>query len=234
MIRPIYVVLIALSVLAGCATQGVSTTEIQQPSQPAFSYEKHINYSQSEIWDRLVRNMAKSFFVINNIDKESRIINISYSSDKPQEFVDCGNTTRTFTVGDKVETYTYRITDGIATFKVALKSLRSHEFSSHAAIVRKTSLDGRANVYVAPEGSGTLVTVNAKSIVKIALSGEVFSEHMLVGRPFLEQVMPPSFADITAITKGGTENTLVNGSSIEKITCYSTGALEKLILDLTD
>ena len=42
-----------------------------------------------EAWSRAIPQIGKSFFVINNIDKSSGILNVSYTGD-PEKYVDCG------------------------------------------------------------------------------------------------------------------------------------------------
>jgi hypothetical protein len=84
---------------------------------------------------------------------------------------------------------------------------------------------------VAPESNGTLISVNAKSVVKITLSGEVLVQNF-AGQVLRRQAIPPVSADVTAVTKGGTESTMAVGTTVERVTCYSTGKLEKEILDL--
>ena len=48
-----------------------------------------VNKSKEEVWKELIPQIGKNFFVINNLDKESGIINISYSGD-PERYIDCG------------------------------------------------------------------------------------------------------------------------------------------------
>ena len=90
--KKINIVFICLITLSGCATSSLNY------SPPSTSYTiKHsvqINEDFEVVWDRLVKNLASDFFVINNIEKNSRIINVSFSASKPTDFVDCGITTR--------------------------------------------------------------------------------------------------------------------------------------------
>lgn len=227
-----YVTTLGILLLAGgCATKGTSTIDRIAPNAPTFTYEKTVNRTHDEAWDILVRNMAKSFFVINNIDKNSRIINLSYSSDRPQDYVDCGRSKRTFSDGKVTQTYEHGNVDNIATYKVAPTTQEDPRFSSVSTIIRKATLDGRANVYVAPESNGTLISVNAKSVVRISLSGEMVTSNF-AGQVMARRGLTPATVDVTGVTRGGTENTVVVGTNLEKITCYSTGNLEKAILEL--
>src|SRR6266513_940375 len=76
--------------------------------------ETLVNEPFDAVWDRLVGRLATGFFVINNIDKASRLINVSYSSDAPGDFVDCGRSTRQFSFKDESQTYTYQVADSSA------------------------------------------------------------------------------------------------------------------------
>lgn len=224
------ILLLPIIVLAGCATQGISTAHVTKPNKPAFSYEKTIDRPQGAVWDKLVKNIAQSFFVINNIDKESRIINLSYSSNRPQDYVDCGRTKRTYSDGKATESFEYGVTDNFVTYKVTPASQPDIRFIEVGTIIRNTSLDGRANVYVAPENNGTVISVNAKSIVKIRTEGTVVTTNLL-GVAVRSGAIPSGNFELTGITKGGTENTLGNSPII---TCYSTGKLEQEILNLAN
>src|SRR3546814_8710634 len=65
------------------------------PTQPSLTNSRTVNAGFEETWDRLVRNLSSEFFVINNIEKASRIINVSFQTDAPERYVDCGVTHRT-------------------------------------------------------------------------------------------------------------------------------------------
>ncbi len=61
---------------AGCAGK----LEYTPPTASyAVTNSKIVNKTKEEVWSELVPALAKKFFVINNIDKSSGLINISYS-----------------------------------------------------------------------------------------------------------------------------------------------------------
>ena len=217
--------------VAGCATQGVSTYSHSEPRNPEFNFDRDFTEPQSVVWDRLVKNIATSFFVINNIDKESRILNLSYSSDRPQDYIDCGRTRHDYTLNGVTKSFEYGTTDNIARYEVATPRQLSTQASSSFELVRTAKLEGRANVYVAPEGNGTKVTVNAKSVTKVMISGDVVHKSA-AGAVLLRQAATPSVAEFVAITKGATSNSVVSGNDVFNVTCYSTGKLEQNILDM--
>lgn len=190
-------------VLMGCAT---STQNYTPPSAPTIQNSKQVAQSFEITWDKLVKQLSSDFFVINNIDKNSRLINLSFTSQKPSEFVDCGRSLRTFKNARGEQTYDYVTADPAAFTTTNKEGLAFN-------IRRTPKLEGRTNIYVAPEGSGTIVTVNTKYVVNVQISAT-----SLDGRP------------------AGTENVTWDFSTkqgqLGEIKCYATGAIERRILSL--
>src|SRR3972149_6139198 len=85
-------------------SKGTNTEKYIDNSPIQVSNEIVVSRPQSEVWDILVKELSKSFYVINNIDKESRIIKVSFSSNNPSEYIDCGKAYRTYAQGKKTET----------------------------------------------------------------------------------------------------------------------------------
>ena len=103
----------------GCATPGTSTFDYTPPQKPTkIQNETIVSKPFETVWDSFVRELAKSFYVINNIDKQSRIINVSFSTDTPETYVDCGITTHTYSRGDERQTYKYNLASA-STYKMA-------------------------------------------------------------------------------------------------------------------
>ena len=145
---------LAVCIASGCAT----STNYTPPGRVAVTNAIKVDRPFDTVWDQLVRELSSDFFVINNIDKNSRIINISFTSNKPSDYVDCGRTAHTssgiFTGGptqyDTADSSSYYTNDAIG----------------NAYTVRRTTrLEGRTNIYVAPEGQGTSVIVNTKYVL---------------------------------------------------------------------
>lgn len=126
------------------------------------------------VWDCLVKNLASDSFVINNIEKDSRIINVSFSSSKPTEFVDCGNTTRTFSNARGKKTYSYK-TEGSARYTY------SNDQSEAFNVVRSAKLNGRKNIYLAPLSDGTLLNINTKYVVDVKVKYFSFAGNQAAG-----------------------------------------------------
>jgi hypothetical protein len=227
----IFQLIASLLILSGCATQKISTRDYTPPEETKFVSEKFINSPQSSVWDRLVKNMATSFFVINNIDKESRIINLSYSSDKPQDYLTCGKTRRTYSDEKSTQVFEYGVTDNYATYATTGDKQLPAGIIEYALVNRSVKMEGRANVYVAPEGVGTRITVNTKSVANINVQGILYRKNFL--GESLGNFPINSSSTLTAVTKGAYNNS-TSDPLIRTITCYSTGALEREILDLAN
>jgi hypothetical protein len=196
-------VLVAMSLaIAGCAT---STANYAPPTEAKVTNTKFVNKPFDAVWDGLVKGLSSDFFVINNIDKNSRLINISFTSQRPSDFVDCGTTYRTFKNARGDQSYSYKTADGADFTATNDQGLVFN--------VRRTSrLEGRTNIYIAPENTGTNITVNTKYIVSIAVVATAID-----GRP------------------AGTENLVFDPSTKQTfsdgvVTCSAVGAIEDRIL----
>ena len=77
----------ALTLLAGCAVEG--RLDYRPPAPVSLSNTATVERSKDAVWKQLIPALGKEFFVINNLDKESGIVNVSYSGD-PERYVDCG------------------------------------------------------------------------------------------------------------------------------------------------
>ena len=210
----VFVVVCAAVVTGGCATSTLMYTEPFLEKNPT---SKTVNVPFDQFWDRYVADLAQTFFVINNISKESRIINVSFSANKPSEFVDCGISSQTW----KGALYT---PDGKLTYKTADSATyyEHHPGSSvHWRINRKTNLEGRFNVYLAPEGSNTVVQVKSRYIWEVRLNGAL-------------QAPAGGFFPDGTITVMFDSNSRGSSDDEEPVYCVSTGKLERELLALGD
>ncbi|MGY0626870.1 MAG: hypothetical protein ACW7DS_14280 [Paraglaciecola chathamensis] len=192
-----------LASLMGCAT---SSFTYAPPKERSITKQIKINEEFDVVWDRLVRNLASDFFVINNIEKNSRIINVSFSSSAPTSYVDCGITTRHFSNARGENTYTYNPADSS---KYTLTNDQGALFNA----IRTSKLDGRSNIYLAPSGTGSQLTVNTKYVVDVNVK----------------------YFDVSNMPSGN-DNFTFDFSTKEKyekdgVICMATGSLEQKIID---
>lgn len=167
-------------VLAGCATHGTNSLQYKQPGHAAIVNEAIVPAPFERVWDALVRELAKAFYVINTIDKQSRLINVTFNATEPGQFVDCGRSERKFSDGEIAQTFEYDLASH-ATFKVASPPHEQPMFTSRwAQITREPTLEGRANIYVEPldaDPPRTAVTVNARYMLTVKVKAEGFSRN---------------------------------------------------------
>ena len=213
--------------LAACAPVGSQTTSFAPAPDYQIANEQTVAAPSDITWDRLVRQLSRGFYVINNIDKASRLINFSFSSDSPQDYVDCGTTHRTFDKGDEHDTYDYQVAQTSA-FKVGEK--RGNLIYTWL-LTRTASLEGRANVYVAPKDSmNTTVSVNVRYILTLNVNG-TYETESVIGVPGPSGPIPdPSTTTITFSTNEPHSTDLGSPANPQVVTCHSRGVLEKEIL----
>ena len=218
------------ALLGGCATAGRSDYAYSSPSTRLVqSSEGVINEPFDTVWDRLVGRLATGFFIINNIDKASRLINVSYSSDSPGDFVDCGSTTRGFSFKNESRTFTYRVADSSA-YKYAGKWGPLNNLPVVAEVSRQTSVEGRINLYVAPvSASATRVTANVKYVFQVATAG-VATSYNAFGGVVSNEPIPRSTEEISFSTSEPGSKVWGAPTNTVRITCESTGQLEKSLL----
>ncbi len=217
------ILLISIFALGGCVAPATSIFHYKTNDQITVNNEKLINKPFETVWDELVRELAKSFFVINNVSKESRLMNVSFSSAFPEKYIDCGISARTFTDSQGQQKYNYAVAED-SSYKVAGESQPPFSFVHN--VQRKTNLEGRINVYVAPEGGNTLITVNARYVFTVVTSGHT-STHNLYGQVMGRDALPSSI-----YTQSFNTNELSKDS--DGAVCFATGVLEKEILDVTN
>ena len=215
---------------SGCATQGVSTKDYRAPEEIKVKNEITIDKSYNEVWDKLVKKLSKSFYVINNINKESRIINISYFTNNPKKYIDCGETIRTYKEGNDEFIYNYDTSENSKFLYAEEKQINSN-FTYYFEIRRKTELEGRSNIYIAPvenDKNKTNVSVNSRYILSIKTSGRSLAKNL--NGIIIDQKPIPSETYTIAL------NTNQVGTSDEEgltqIRCYSRGTLENEILNM--
>lgn len=177
---------------------------------PTQSYKTNntvtINKPIAEVWKQIIPALGGSFFVINNLDKESGFINISYSGD-PEKYVDCGIIDSYVKNARGERTYRFPASTGYKEYET-LENGKNLFF-----IKRKMDLEGRINIIVQElSENSTLVTVNTRYLL---------TKDIIVSNP-----QNQSFHEKNSISFN------TNGSSTfpAQTICFATGALEKEVL----
>ena len=222
---------VLVSWMLGCVTAGVDTMDYSPPQEPQdIDNEVIVEADFLQVWDLLIRELSKSYFVINNVEKASRLINLSFHTTEPEEFVDCGSTKRTHSFLGDTEVYEYQ-TASASKFKLAGDILPNASAAWEIEVFRKPSLEGRINVYVAPVESGTEITVNTRYILET--KADQFSRLLNAQRAVLGSdsgSVEPFTISFNTNTRGSVK---WDGDPQGRSTiCYATGVMEDSILDL--
>ena len=215
---------------SSCAMPGKSTFLYNYPQEIKYDNEVFIDRPFSEVWDEFVKELAKSFYVINNIEKTSRIINISFSTDTPEEYVDCGKTTRTYNKGKEDEVYLYKVAES-SSYKLSDKTGAYGQFPVTYNINRNPTLEGRVNIYVAPEDNGTRITVNCRYILNVSTTGNYITQNVF-GEIINRGSIPSGNHSVAFNTNQKKRSNWGTANEPLYITCLSTGKLEQDILSL--
>ena len=166
-------------------------------------------------WTKSVRALGGSFFVMNNIVKDSKIINLSYSGD-PEKYVDCGLISVNVSESTGTSTYQFPGARKSVQFKFA-KGFRS------SVVNRQMSLEGRINIlFEELNKNETGVKVVVRYVVT-RTGTETVTDH-LNNRSATLPLSPLSFNFNT----GGSDSATGESTS----TCRPTGEMEKTLLEL--
>lgn len=213
-----------LAILSGCATQAKSTLNYTKPLERNNKNEIVVNRPFENVWSGLIRQLSKSFFVVNNVEKESRLINVSFSSEAPEDYVDCGVSKRIFENGSEKNEYVYSVAADSSYKSGGRKPQNGANLTIVDYVQRNTGLAGRINIYVAPTNDKkTEVSVNTKYVFTVKLTGQA------QGINIFGQVMATSEIDIPKSSIDFTTN--VPGGS-DELKCFSKGVLEDEVLDM--
>lgn len=146
----------SMAILTGCAGK----VDYIRPSTPvATNNSKIVNKSKDEVWNTAVPALGKQFFVINNLDKASGLINVSYSGD-PEKYVDCGSVSSYVKNARGERTYTFPAASKAQTYEIMTQGMLFF-------VSRKMELEGRVNLIFEDAGDNkTKVTANTRYLVK--------------------------------------------------------------------
>jgi len=205
----IFALLLLGAFVSGCAGKlDYLRPNIQNTQSTNF---KIIDKPRDVVWSSGVPELGKQFFVINNLDKSSGLINISYSGD-PEKYVDCGRIVsyvknargeRTYDFSGAKANQSYEVMNGNGLFRIE----------------RKMSVEGRVNlIFEEMNPTQTKVTANTRYVVQ--RNQTVISA---------ANNFPQSASDTISFNSNGSSSFAANtdGRATE---CLATGTLEKEIL----
>lgn len=205
----LFCVVLAAIVLAGCAGSHVYREPTTTPGPR--DYGATIAAPMEDAWQRVVSNAAKSFFVVNNIDRSSGFINLSFSGD-PTLIVDCG----------EVEGFVQNAR-GRRDYRFQAAAQRvSYEFFDELGFLiaadRAMTLNARVNIILRPESpASTSLTATFR--------------YVLTRRQDLRQAGTYASRTIEDTVTFSPGDTAVLGAQQTAITCISSGKAERALVE---
>ena len=150
--------LVSTVLLCSCAgkVEYIRPTTVSIPG----ANTKIIDKPRDAVWNAAVPELGKQFFIINNLDKSSGLINISYSGD-PEKYIDCGRITSYVKNARGERVYDF----------AGAKAQQNYEIMEPGVglflIDRRMALEGRVNlVFQELNSSQTRVTANTRYLVQ--------------------------------------------------------------------
>src|SRR5690606_5436389 len=106
----IVVIYCLVGFLYGCAApRAVEDYSHTPASEYSINKTRNVKLGFDEAWDAAVYSLSSTFYTINNIAKESRIINVSFRLSDPKKYIDCGVSKRVITYDKKTLEFEYLV-----------------------------------------------------------------------------------------------------------------------------
>lgn len=149
----------SIFIFTGCVQSSLNYTPPSNFNAEKIPTTKIINKEYNKAWDELVNNLTDNSFVINNINKDSGFINLSFSTSNPNTYVDCGRWVGHFKNLRVDETYNFSGADNAR--------FTSKYGNSVINTVTTKELSGRINILLQKITEKDLkMKVNVKYILK--------------------------------------------------------------------
>ncbi|MHA6829332.1 hypothetical protein ACQUJV_24405 [Ralstonia pseudosolanacearum] len=152
--RALFCITVA-ALVGGCAGH---TSYAPPTMHEQVSNSKIIDKPRSAVWAGAIPSLGSRFFTINNMDKESGFINLSYSGD-PEAYVDCGTISSSVKNLRGERDYNFP----------GARAFQHYEVMNNAGLFfldRSMALEGRVNlVFEEITPTQTRVTANTKYVV---------------------------------------------------------------------
>lgn len=193
---------------SGCISSNFNYTPPQN-SNNMVKNEKMVNGEFKKNWDTIVEKLSENSFVINNMNKDSGFINISFSTNQPSTYVDCGKWNGHFKNLRVDQNYHFNGADS--------RSYYSAMGAGAGQVQITTNLSGRINLLLKDlEDNQQKYKVNIKYILDLKTKAQAFHEQF----PYHQN------SNINFNTNGK-GNIMPSGQT----QCISNGYLENQILD---
>lgn len=232
----VFVGILIGTALSRCATTASQST-YQPPPVAKVVNEKTIDAPFEDVWKQTLSRIAQSFFTINNIEKDSGFLNLSYTGNSGI-YVDCGTTVVAGQGGAQSLNFSE------STSAVETVDTRGNTILTQT----QAKLDTKMNlVFLRETDETTRVSINIQYHVKIAdlsvvkaVSGtQTLAEILMVagavagaGMPMVPMGPQPG----QVVHQGYSEATFRSGQVVpvsnSNVLCGATGQMEQDILDL--
>ncbi len=174
---------------------------------------KTIDKPREAVWNSSVPELGKQFFVINNLDKSSGLMNISYTGD-PVRYIDCGRITSYVKNARGERTYDFP----------GAKAQQSYEIMNPGVglfyLDRRMNLEGRVNlIFEEVSSTTTRITANTRYVVTRTQVVQALSNNI-----------PQTKIDTISFNSGAGASFPMSTQAGQAAECVSTGALEQEIL----
>lgn len=147
----------------GCASGNFTYIPSNQPAFVKNSID--VDKSKDSTWNQLIAGLSSGFFVINNMDRESGFLNLSYAGD-PEKYVDGGELNYTMSNLRGERTYRFPASRASAQYEAMVGS-------NLCGFLRQLDLDGRINILLSELApSRTRITVNIRYILTLKVTGQ--------------------------------------------------------------
>ncbi|HYB09129.1 MAG TPA: hypothetical protein VEJ16_05630 [Alphaproteobacteria bacterium] len=196
---------LAAALLAGCS----GAINSSGPANVPITNSETVPTPKDEVWKKLVAGLPKQLFAINNLDKESGLVNVSYNGD-PERYVDCGMIHSAMGGGGERD-YNFPASRAVQEYQV------TNGFIT-AQVHRKMSLEGRMSILVqSVDANTTNVSVNTKYILTRVVTVD----------------SNPPLSDTTLVNfNTGQSAVFPVTPGWPNVPCHATGALERVILEI--
>lgn len=197
----------------GCSINKIS---MDMTSPPEYDIQETKIYRKpyDKVWKAVVESIGSSYFVLENIEKDSGILSLSFSTQTPKDLIDCGTVIETGTIQMQKYSLTYDGTETNLVKKLVTKNGIPGES------LRKFSLSGKANVLVQSVGKNeTKVTVKTRYVVELGYT------HYIQGA--LAPVKTLNTMHFTGKETGQFDTNM----NIPSLQCRSKGTLEMSIFN---
>lgn len=196
----------------GCASK--ITTDMTPPQEYTVQETKIYDKSYDKVWKAVVESIGSSYFVLENIEKDSGILSLSFSAKAPKDFIDCGSITES----GVVQMQNYKLTyDGTET-NIVKKIVTNQGVPGES--LRKFSLVGKSNILVKSVNKNeTRVTVKTRYVVELEYTY------------YIQGALAPMKTLNTMNFTGNEIGKFDTNMNIQSLQCRSKGTLEKSIFN---